>query len=167
MKQRYWQVISCGVMEFETRNLDQSYVVDVQKRECTCRLWKLNEYGCVHSVATLSLLNTTHYQTHVERMYFTTLYYNTYKEHIHGTHGMNMLPSTEKIPPLPPIKRRMPSRPTIKRKIDGLERSGRHTVSKAGKSVCGGVYKQKGHNKTTCSQVERPLKTNGWKSQGV
>ncbi|XP_052624931.1 uncharacterized protein LOC111911059 [Lactuca sativa] len=56
-ERRHWHVISCGGMKFEARKMDKAFTVDVEKKECSCRLWQLNGYGCVHSVATLAYLN--------------------------------------------------------------------------------------------------------------
>ncbi|CAH1446537.1 unnamed protein product [Lactuca virosa] len=53
----HWPVISCGGMKFEARKMDEAFTVDVEKKECSCRLWQLNGYGCIHSVATLAYLN--------------------------------------------------------------------------------------------------------------
>ncbi|XP_023743563.2 uncharacterized protein LOC111891725 [Lactuca sativa] len=148
-EQRHWHVISCGGMKFEARKMDEAFTVDVEKKECSCRLWQLNGYGCVHSVTTLAYLNLTPDGPYVDPMYLAALYHNTYKQPIHGMNGQNMWPSTDLIPPLPPLKRRMPGRPTIKRRRDASERMGKHTVCKAGKKVSCSICKEKGHNKAT------------------
>ena len=61
----------------------------------------------------------------------------------------------------------MSGRPTMKRMSDASERSGKHMVSKAGKKVSYGICKQKGHKKTTFTQVPRSPKTNVTKKQNV
>lgn len=68
-----------GGMKFEARKMDETFTVDVEKKECSCRLWQLNGYGCVHSVATLAYLNMTPDGPYVDPMYLATLYHNTYK----------------------------------------------------------------------------------------
>ncbi|CAH1453496.1 unnamed protein product [Lactuca virosa] len=164
-EQRHWHVISCGGMKFEARKMDEAFTVDVEKKEFNCRLWQLNGYGCVHSVATLAYLNLTPDGPYVDPMYLVVLYHNTYKQPIHGMNGKNMWPSTDLIPPLPPLKRSMPGRPTIKRRRDASERMGKHTVSKAGKKVSCSICKEKGHNKATCSKGVETSKQNGTKKQ--
>ncbi|CAH1432565.1 unnamed protein product [Lactuca virosa] len=154
-------------MKFETRNMDESYIVDVTKMECSYRLWKLNGFGCVHSVATLAFLNVTPDGPYVDPLYLAAFFHNTYKKSISGMNGMNMWPSTTFTPPFPPLKRRMPGRPKVKRISDASEMSGKHTVSKAGKKVSCGICKEKGHNKTTCTQVPWPPKTNFTKKQKI
>ncbi|CAH1438468.1 unnamed protein product [Lactuca virosa] len=73
--------------------------------------------------------------------------------------GSAMWPPIEYIPPLPPLKRKMPGRPTIKRKRDSTEVTGSHRVSKAGKKMFCGVCKKSGHNKSTCDAVSKPQKS--------
>ncbi|XP_023770486.1 uncharacterized protein LOC111919104 [Lactuca sativa] len=153
--QRYWHVLPSGLNQFETRNLAESYVVDLDKKTCTCRVWQLNGYGCVHSVATISYLNRD-VATYVDPMLYDVFYKNTYKYHIHGMNGSNMWLVTEFIPPLPPLKRSMPGRPKVNRGRDVSEKLPRHTVSKAGKIILCSVCRQSGHNKVTCPKVERP-----------
>ncbi|XP_023732226.1 uncharacterized protein LOC111880046 [Lactuca sativa] len=120
-----------GGMKFEARKMDEAFTMDVEEKECSCRLWQLNGYACP----------------------------------IHGMNGKNMWPSTDLIPHLPPLKRHMPGRPTIKRRRDASERMGNHTVSMAGKKVSCSISKEKGHNKATCSKGVGTSKQNGTKKQ--
>ncbi|KAI3502228.1 hypothetical protein L1887_30260 [Cichorium endivia] len=158
MQQRYWQVLPSGLLQFETRKLGESYAVDLEKKTCTCRLWQLNKYSCVHSIATITYINGT-IEAYVEPLYLATFYNNAYKFPLLAMNGSDMWPSTDYTPPLPPNKRTMPGRPTIKRRRrDASKKVGRHIVSKVGKGVICGICKQPGHNKKTCNQVQRPRK---------
>ncbi|CAH1452094.1 unnamed protein product [Lactuca virosa] len=147
--------------------MDESYIVDVTKKECSCRLWELNGYGCVHLVATLAFLNVTPDGPYVDPLYLSAFFHNTYKKSISGMNGMNMWPSTTFTPPLPPLKRRMPDSPKVKRIRHDSEMYGKHTLSKEGKKVSCGICKEKGHNKNTCTQVSMPPKTNVTKKQKI
>ncbi|KAL7607868.1 hypothetical protein Lser_V15G11821 [Lactuca serriola] len=71
----------------------------------------------------------------------------------------DMWPETNYTPPLPPICRRMPGRPAIKRKKSTTENIGTHRVSKAGKKIRCSICKEIGHNKATCLQ-RSPQKLN-------
>ncbi|CAH1444626.1 unnamed protein product [Lactuca virosa] len=73
--------------------------------------------------------------------------------------GSAMWPPTDYIPPLPPLKRKMPGRSITKRKRDSTEVSGLHRVSKAGKKMVCGVCKKSGHNKSTCDAVSKAQKS--------
>ncbi|CAI9262158.1 unnamed protein product [Lactuca saligna] len=61
----------------------------------------------------------------------------------------------------------MTGKPTVKRIRDASQRSREHIISKAGKNISCGICKEKGHNKTTCTQVPRPTKTNVTKKQRI
>ncbi|CAH1432952.1 unnamed protein product [Lactuca virosa] len=73
--------------------------------------------------------------------------------------GSDMWPPTDYIPPLPPLKRKMPGRPSIKRKRGSTEDSGSHRVSKSGKKIVCGVCKKASHNKSTCDAVSKTQKS--------
>ncbi|CAH1444419.1 unnamed protein product [Lactuca virosa] len=152
---RYWQVLPSGLNTFETRNLGESYGVDMEKKTCTYRIWQMNGYGCVHSVATISYVNRD-VEAFVDPLYCACIYMNTYKYSIGSMNGSAMWPPIDYIPPLPPLRRKMPGRPTIKRKRDGTEVSGSYRVSKAGKKMVYGVCKKSSHNKSTCDAVSKP-----------
>ncbi|CAH1414796.1 unnamed protein product [Lactuca virosa] len=154
---RYWQVLPSGLNTFETRNLGESYGVDLEKKTCTCRIWQMNGYGCVHSVATISYVNRD-IEAFVDPLYRACIYMNTYKYSIGSMNGSAMWPPTDYIPPLPPLKRKMPGRPITNRKRDSTEVSGSHKVSKAGKKMVCGVCKKSGHNKSTCDAVSKAQK---------
>ena len=126
----------------------------MDKKECGCRMWQLNGIACVHSVATLGYLNREYEAPYVSAMYLATIYRHAYKYPIHGMNGSNLWPATNFIPPLPPLKRRMPGRPTVKRRRDASERSASHTIPRTGRKVTCSICKQHGHNKTTCPQAE-------------
>ncbi|KAI3511151.1 hypothetical protein L1887_18295 [Cichorium endivia] len=126
------------------------------------RLWEINGYACVHSLATISFVNGT-IEQFVHPLYLGTFYKNTYSNPIKGMNGSEMWPQIEFIPPLPPIRRRMPGRPTIRRKKDASERSKKHTVSKVGKSVLCGICKAPGHNKITCKKNATTSKSTTFK----
>ncbi|CAH1430921.1 unnamed protein product [Lactuca virosa] len=155
---RYRQVLPSGLNTFETRNLGESYGVDLEKKTCTCRIWQLNGYGCVHSVATICYVNRD-VEEFVDPLYRACIYMNTYKYSIGSMNGSAIWPPTDYIPPFPPLKRKIPGRPNIKRKRDNTEVSGSHRVSKSGKKIVCGVCKKAGHNKSTCDAVSKTQKS--------
>ncbi|CAI9267999.1 unnamed protein product [Lactuca saligna] len=122
------------------------------------RLWQLNGYGCAHSVASISFLNRD-VEAYVDNMFSTTTFTKAYNYRIAPMNSSDMWPETNYTPPLPPINRRMPGRPTTKRKKSTTENTGTHRVSKAGKKIRCSICKEIGHNKATCPQ-RRPQKLN-------
>nr|KAJ0199436.1 hypothetical protein LSAT_V11C600338640 [Lactuca sativa] len=97
-----------------------------------------------------------HYQT---TCLATTTFRKAYNYRISPMNSSDMWPETNYTPPLPPINRRMPGRPTTKRKKSTTENTGTHRVSKAGKKIRCSICKEIGHNKATCPQ-RRPQKLN-------
>ncbi|CAI9259907.1 unnamed protein product [Lactuca saligna] len=65
-----------------------------------------------------------------------------------------MWPKVTYMKPLPPQKRRLLGRPTIKRKMDQSERESqgktKHTISKAGAVMRCTICRKTGHNRSTC-----------------
>nr|KAJ0187022.1 hypothetical protein LSAT_V11C900476890 [Lactuca sativa] len=68
-------------------------------------------------------------------MFSTTTFRKAYNYRIAPMNSSDMWPETNYTPPLPPINRRMPCRPTTKRKKSTTENTGTHRVSKAGKKI--------------------------------
>ena len=107
------------------------------------------------AVTNISYLNRD-VGSNVDPMYYGAFYRNTYKYPMHGMNGRKMWPSTEFIPPLPTLRRKMAGRPKVNRRKDSSEKPTRYIVSKVGKKIMCSVCKQVGHNKVTCPQVEKP-----------
>ncbi|CAI9270069.1 unnamed protein product [Lactuca saligna] len=92
-------------------------------------------------------------------MFSTTTFRKAYTYRIAPMNSSDMWPETNYTPPLPPINRRMPGRPTTKMKKSTTKNTGTHGVSKAGKKIRCSICKEIGHNKATCPQ-RRPQKLN-------
>lgn len=159
MKQRYWEVLPSGFHKFETRCAGDAYEVDLEKRICSCRLWQLNGYGCVHSVASICYLNKQ-VESYVHEFFSRDMYLKAYKHTLSPMNGSNMWPETPFTPPLPPKSRRMPGRPTVNRRKDVTEKVGKHRVSKVGKKMSCSICHEPGHNKARCPKLPNPAKQN-------
>lgn len=83
--------------------LAESYVVDLDNKTSTCRLWKLNGCGCLHSVATILYINNN-VALYVDPMYFVAFYIDNHNYPLHGTNGSNMWLGSDYIPSLLPLK---------------------------------------------------------------
>nr|KAJ0193793.1 hypothetical protein LSAT_V11C800402570 [Lactuca sativa] len=142
----------------KVRGAIDAYEVDLERKTCSCRLWQLNGYGCAHSVARISFLNRD-VEAYADNMFSTTTFRKACNYRIAPMNSSDMWPETNYTPPLPSINRRMPGRPTTKRKKSTTENTGTHRVSKAGKKIRCSICKEIGHNKATCPQ-RRPQKLN-------
>nr|KAJ0198981.1 hypothetical protein LSAT_V11C600334740 [Lactuca sativa] len=61
--------------------------------------------------------------------------------------------------PLPPKRRRLPGRPSVKRKRDAIEREltgpSRQTITRRGSLIKCGICKEPGHNKKKCPSTQQ------------
>ncbi|KAI3701118.1 hypothetical protein L2E82_45763 [Cichorium intybus] len=155
---RFWGVSPCGYQKYEVRLIDAVFGVDLIARKCACRIWQLSGVPCVHAMAAIAYLNQDP-ETFVSPMFSKEAFLKCYKYSINPLNGSNMWPSVDYMKPLPPKKRRLPGRPTVKRKRDAGERElsgkNRHTVGRKGSLIRCSVCKVIGHNKTKCPSQQQ------------
>ncbi|KAD5961045.1 hypothetical protein E3N88_12518 [Mikania micrantha] len=102
-KQRHWTVIPSDNIIFEVRNEKDAYVVNIDEQTCT--------------LATLAFINKDP-KAYVSNWFEKDMFKETYKHFVKPLRGSIYWPKTDDIKPLPSKERRMPGRPTIKRKRD-------------------------------------------------
>lgn len=76
--QRYWGVFPSGFQQFEARNGNEAYSIDVEKRTYTCTGWQLTGIPCVHGVAALAYLNLN-VEDYVSLWFKTDMFRNAYR----------------------------------------------------------------------------------------
>ncbi|KAJ9553710.1 hypothetical protein OSB04_017755 [Centaurea solstitialis] len=150
-QQRYWVVLPCGFQQFEARLGNDVYAVDLSNKTCGCRAWQLTGIPCVHGMAAISNLNGNA-EDYVAPWLSTDMFLKSYKYNIRPVNGSDMWPEVDYTKPLPPKQRRLPGRPTVKRKRDPSEMDlmGKTRIPKTGAVLKCSLCKEKGHNKTTC-----------------
>nr|KAJ0199665.1 hypothetical protein LSAT_V11C600324570 [Lactuca sativa] len=152
-QQRFWGVIPSGVQKYEVRIGNDGYAVDLNNNTCGCRSWQVSGIPCVHAVAAISYLNGNA-EDYVAPWFHTTMFLTCYNHTINPLNGSSMWPEAPYIKPLPPQKRRLPGRPTLKKKNDQseMENKGktRHTISKIGAVNRCTICREGGHNRSTC-----------------
>ncbi|CAI9278359.1 unnamed protein product [Lactuca saligna] len=150
---RFWGVIPSGVQKYEVRIGNDGYDVDLNNNTCGCRSWQVSGIPCVHVVAAISYLNRNA-EDYVAPWFHTTMFLTCYNHTINPLNGSSMWPEAPYMKPLPPQKRRLPRRPTLKRKKDQSEMESkgkrRHTISKAGSVNRCTICRERGHNRSTC-----------------
>nr|XP_043625705.1 uncharacterized protein LOC122597137 [Erigeron canadensis] len=117
----------------------------------SCRAWQLSGILCLHAVKAI-------YAQYKEPEPFVSdslrkdKFLATYMYDIRTVGGEYLWPKTNRIPPLAPPLRRMPGRPTVKRKRESNEDGPiMSTKSKKCSNCC-----QYGHNARSCSKVPLP-----------
>ena len=138
-----------GVNNFEVRNGYEAYCVDLVKYECTCRLWNISGIPCVHAQASILF-------THQDPVNFISNWFSrekfkdTYAQNLMPANGCNLWAVSPFTKPLPPVSRRMPGRPSIKRRRHVSEVEDRHfKVGRARTTKCTNCQGT-GHNKVSC-----------------
>ncbi|CAI9274918.1 unnamed protein product [Lactuca saligna] len=150
----FWKVIPSGYQQYEVRLGYDAYVVDIGSRTCACRTWQLTGYPCVHGYACIASLNRD-VEEYVSPWFTTSMYLNCYRNTINPLNGSDMWPHVDYISPLPPKRRRLPGRPSTKRKRDQIERENqgkKHSITKRGSVMKCSICRESGHNRTTCPQ---------------
>nr|XP_043630529.1 uncharacterized protein LOC122601860 [Erigeron canadensis] len=115
-----WKVVPGGGAQFEIIKGCESYIVDEKKQECTCRMWQLSGIPCPHSVAMLFYIRKAP-ENYVSSWYKIRTFQSTYSYCINPMSGIRDWPKVDRPHPLPPMERRMPSRPKITRRKDAIE----------------------------------------------
>ena len=141
-----------GFQEFEV--IQGRYAVNLQKRSCGCRHWQLTGIPCDHVVAGIASLNLNA-KEFVDDCFKKETFLKCYAYTISPLNDSSLWPHVEDLHiPLPPKRRRLPGRPSHKRKINEAERElsrkKNHSISRKGEQqfcrLCGGS----GHNKRNC-----------------
>ncbi|XP_015081495.1 uncharacterized protein LOC107025194 [Solanum pennellii] len=104
-----------GVNGFEISNGEYSFVVDLEKKHCDCRLWMLRGILCPHAICAYYYLNQDPDQ-HVENWYMKETFLKAYNHFIQPIPNMRMWPKTTHPSKEPPKPRKMPGRPGKKRR---------------------------------------------------
>ncbi|CAI9281393.1 unnamed protein product [Lactuca saligna] len=153
MERIFWGVIPSGIQQYEVRIGNDGYAVDLNNNTCGCRSWQVSGIPCVHAVAAISYLNRNA-EDYVAPWFHTAMFLTCYNHTINPLNGSSMWPEAPYMKPLPPQKRRLPGRPTLKRKKDQSEMESkgktRHTISKAGSVNRCTICRERGHNRSTC-----------------
>ncbi|KAJ9539891.1 hypothetical protein OSB04_026397 [Centaurea solstitialis] len=155
-KKKFRGVIPSDYNQFEARNEHTALVVDINEHGCSCRSWQLSGIPCILAIAALAFLNKDP-EIYVNNWLKKDMLKEAYKYPIKPLNGSSLWPKTDDIKPLPPKERRMPSRPTIKRKRDACEKEIKHSKVRIGRKMTCQNCQEKGHNIKSFNKAnERP-----------
>ncbi|KAL2943757.1 Anion exchange protein 2 [Bienertia sinuspersici] len=150
--------------EFEVDHGEDTYVVNLETRVCGCYKWSLLGVPCWHALACIQL-RRLNYEEFIHQAYHVETYAKTYAHAFKAMPGQSQWEITPYPRPLPPPHRKMPGRPSKKKRAkEPGEDKERNEVKRARKqnkcSRCGGL----GHYKTKCNnpiQTTTPPKAKG------
>ncbi|KAG8377901.1 hypothetical protein BUALT_Bualt08G0081700 [Buddleja alternifolia] len=143
-----------GSGKFEVRDMyDGRYVVDIERKTCSCRKWELTGIPCVHGVCCIASFGRVP-EDYVHEFHSTTMYQKAYKYIINPVRGPHQWPQTGTPTVSGPGTIRLPGRPIKARRKEPDEIvspvNGTTKLTKTGqKKYCKGCGKD-GHNISTC-----------------
>ncbi|XP_022635199.1 uncharacterized protein LOC111241422 isoform X1 [Vigna radiata var. radiata] len=157
-KTQYWIPNWSGLQVFEIRhtsNIAEKYVVDVDKRDCSCRKWLLTGIPCCHALTAMRFLNMNP-EDFIPNWFRTTTYEETYNPIIFSVNGPELWQRTSYPDILPPPNRVLPGRPRKKRRLESWEQMRDDTqLGQAGIPKRCGICRQLGHRRTNCPQASQ------------
>ena len=157
-KSSSWRSLWNGEHSYQVSGPPGQFVVNLQDKTCTCRLWQLRGIPCVHAAA--CILKNGHPLTEfVSKYYSRETMLTLYKHVLYPINGVDNWPRTSEVgfELEPPRTKRQRGRPRKKRRessqvqvhADGVESLSHTTVMRC--SRCG----LDGHNKRTCKNDPR------------
>ncbi|CAN6999837.1 unnamed protein product [Brassica oleracea var. botrytis] len=139
--------------EFEVKDETMKYVVDLEKRHCTCNVFDIEKILCIHAIVDAKYIKRDE-NRYVDTSHLTETWAKSYTESIHpgGELSTSTYPANiDELSCPPPATKKRSGRPPTKRKRSVGEFGVPGSKSQSHKcSRCGIV----GHNKITC---KRPL----------
>ncbi|XP_024011246.1 uncharacterized protein LOC112086517 [Eutrema salsugineum] len=85
----YWRVIPSGNGEYEVKEHNISYTVDMVAKTCSCRRWNMTGIPCRHVLRVL-LYRKLDPQDYVSDWYLTSKWRNQYKNPIRSVNGIDL-----------------------------------------------------------------------------
>ncbi|KAK8954692.1 hypothetical protein KSP39_PZI001628 [Platanthera zijinensis] len=135
---------------FEVMNVHDKFVVDLDRRICSCGKWRISGLPCRHSISCMHYLNIDKH-FYVSDYFKKSAYMECYKHSVLPLNGPNFWPSIQSTQILPPIRRKAPGRPKKRRNKDYNEERSQTKMSRQYGTItcskCGIV----GHNKKSCT----------------
>ncbi|XP_048501011.1 uncharacterized protein LOC125497627 [Beta vulgaris subsp. vulgaris] len=148
---------------WEVDTVDDRFIVSLGDRYCSCNHWMLTGIPCAHAWACIVAKKESP-EDYVDECYSREKYIKAYEAHIKPMPGAKHWDPCNYPEPLPPIIRRMPGRPSLKkRKKEADEEEGGRKKQKQRCSNCG----ISGHNKKKCKNptVTKPPPKKGGRPQ--
>ena len=121
-----WLACLASHTQFEIKNGLQSFTVDLEKGNCSCKKWDTTGISCAHAVSFI-FFNRQDAKQYVYKYFHVSTYKACYEPVIAPINWQNMWRPSGFQLVQPPIKRKPPSRPKKKRAREPSEHVGRRT----------------------------------------
>ncbi|CAF1907805.1 unnamed protein product [Brassica napus] len=139
--------------EFEVKDETMKYVVDLEKRHCTCNVFDIDKILCIHAITAAKYIKRDE-NRYVDTSHLTETWAKAYAESIHpgGELSTSTYPANiDELSCPPPATKKRSGRPPTKRKRSVGEFGVPGSKSQSHKCSRCGIG---GHNKITC---KRPI----------
>ncbi|KAL0294049.1 UNVERIFIED_CONTAM: hypothetical protein Sangu_3226300, partial [Sesamum angustifolium] len=144
----------CGANEFEVDHFLDKYVVDLDKKTCTCGMFQLNAYPCCHAYAAIADRRDP-VEVYIADCYKKDMYLKCYSHMIHAVPGKKEWVQTGCDPLMAPKIKKKRGRPTKARRKGPDELQGSISTRKGLTRRCQNCL-ELGHNKGTCTKPTHP-----------
>ncbi|KAL0713224.1 hypothetical protein Bca4012_020202 [Brassica carinata] len=137
--------------EFGVKDETIKYVVDLEKRHCTCNVFDIDKISCIHAIAASKNIKRDE-NCYVDASHLTETWAKAYAESIHpgGQLSTSTYPSNiDELSCPPPATKKKSGRPPTKRKRSVGEFGVPGSKSQFHKCSRCGI---RGHNKSTCQR---------------
>ncbi|XP_048138911.1 uncharacterized protein LOC115751334 [Rhodamnia argentea] len=157
---------------FEVEANDDTFMVDLNEKTCTCKRWDISRIPCNHVISCINFMKGN-LNDFVADYFKKAAYERCYQFALPTLNGRKMWPETSEDPLLPPPFRKLPGWPKKDRKrSDGEKRKDEKSKrirkpritntnptkkSKAGVTMKCSNYHGIGHNRTKCPQPPTPV----------
>lgn len=148
---------------FEVKNLisRDRFIVSLESKKCTCRLWDITGIPCTHGLSAIYFMRHDP-ADYVHPCFTTEVYKKAYSFGMQAVHGERMWPKGVGYPVQPPLIRKMPGRPKKKRRRDADEIDPQNPtrMRRTGMVMTCQKCFQVGHNSRGCKNepVQQPQK---------
>ena len=136
-----------GKNGYEVRQKDKRYIVDIDKRTCSCRYWQLAGIPCAHAITAL-FMSSKPAEEYIADCYSIEEYNKIYDHCLMPMEGMDQWP-TDPRKPQPPAYVKMPGRSRKERRRELGEAKKATKVSRIGTKIKCSKCKSTSHNSRT------------------
>ena len=150
MESRSFSAMPSGRFKYEVDNSYERHVVDLTKKECSCRIWDLTGIPCKHGVAAI-YKNLEHPEDYLHYCYLKEAYLDVYSEIIHLMPSQDEWIKSGHLPPQPPHFLRPPERLKKLRRRDSDEPRNPYKISRMNRQIKCGKCNKVGHNSRSCN----------------
>jgi hypothetical protein len=144
-----------GQDQFEVKQWNNRFIVDLQKKECSCRYWQLFGLPCARAISCI-FFKTNNLDDYTAKCYTIEEFHKTCSYCLMLVEGMQNWPKSDRPPLQAPGYVRMPGRPKKERKREEHEKPKAPKLSRVGTVVRCRKCKQIGHNRSTCDKRNAP-----------